>query len=99
MTKAQLIDALVEATGESKADCDRNLEAVLAALSQALEKGERVDLRGFGTFRMRESKARVGRNPRTGESVNIAAKKVPVFKPSKEFAERLKATPAVAESV
>ena len=48
---------------------------------------------------MRESKARVGRNPRTGESVNIAAKKVPVFKPSKEFTERLNATPAVAESV
>ena len=58
-------------------------------MSQALEKGERLDLRGFGTFRLRQTKARLGRNPRTGESVNIVVKKFPFLKPGKEFAERL----------
>lgn len=99
MTKTQLIEELTQTTGLSKADCDRNLDAVLTAISQAIEKGERLDLRGFGTFRLRQTKARLGRNPRTGETVSIAAKKVPVFKPSKELAERLNPATTVSEPV
>ena len=98
MTKAQLIEELAQTTGLSKADCDRNLEAVLSVIGQAIEKGERLDLRGFGTFRLRQTKARLGRNPRTGATLNIAAKKVPVFKPSKELAERLNPASPTSES-
>jgi DNA-binding protein HU-beta len=89
MTKTEMIQHVAESAGQSKAEAERYLDAVLAAVSSALERGERLDLRGFGTFRVRETKARQGRNPRTGEVVTIAAKKVAVFKPSKDLADKV----------
>jgi nucleoid DNA-binding protein len=63
---------------------------VFAGIATALQNGEKLELRGFGTFKIRDQKARVGRNPQTGEAVNIPAKKVAVFKPSKQLAEQVK---------
>ena len=98
MTKTQLIEQLVQTTGQSKADSERQLDAVLSTVTKALSEGERLDLRGFGVFQVRETKARQGRNPKTGEALTIAAKKVAVFKPSKELASRVGGSTAASTS-
>jgi DNA-binding protein HU-beta len=89
MTKSHLIDLIATTTGQSKADTERTLEALLEAVAQALAAGERIDLRGFGVFTPKETKARTGRNPRTGEAVTIAASRKVSFRPSKELKDRL----------
>lgn len=91
MTKSQFVDALALSTGQNKQESERSLEAVIETLTAALKRGERIDLRGFGVFKVREAKARQARNPRTGEMVAVAAKKVATFKPGKEFATALNA--------
>jgi len=85
MTKANLIDHVTEATKGTKKDTEPVIDAVLASITEALVKGEKVDLRGFGSFQVSGKKERQGRNPRTGEAVTIAARNVAVFKPSKEL--------------
>ncbi len=70
------------------------IEALIAEVSGALAKGEKVDLRGFGNFVAREKKARQGRNPKTGETIEIAARKAVAFKPSKELATKVNGEPA-----
>lgn len=89
MTKNNLIDQVAEATEFSKKDTERILEAVLGQIAGALGKGEKVDLRGFGSFQANQKKERQGRNPQTGEAITIAAKTVAVFKPGKELADRV----------
>lgn len=89
MTKNNLIDHVTEATQSTKKETEQVIEAVLASITEALVKGEKVDLRGFGTFQVSAKKERQGRNPRTGEAMTIAARKVAVFKPSKEVSGRL----------
>jgi nucleoid DNA-binding protein len=96
MTKAQLIEALSQRLGQSKQESERVLDAVLDTAKAALQQGEKIDLRGFGTFKLRETKARQARNPRTGETVAVPAKKVAAFKPSKELAALLNAEPAAS---
>ncbi len=70
------------------------IEAFITEVSGALAKGEKVDLRGFGNFVAREKKARQGRNPKTGETIEIAARKAVAFKPSKELASKVNGEPA-----
>ncbi len=70
-------------------DIERLVATILDEVSAALERGDRVELRGFGAFSVRERKARLGRNPRTGESVEVSEKKVPFFKMGKGMRERL----------
>jgi DNA-binding protein HU-beta len=94
MTKQQFIDSVTTATGQSKADIERTLEAILETAAQAFASGERIEFRGFGIFSTKDTKARTGRNPRTGEAVTIAASRKVSFRPSKELKERLTA-PAV----
>jgi DNA-binding protein HU-beta len=89
MTKRQFVDALAQTTGQTKQESERSLEAVLETLTTALKRGERIDWRGFGVFKVRDAKARQARNPRTGEMVSVPAKKVATFKPGKEFAASL----------
>ena len=89
MTKNNLIDHVSQATNGTKKDAEQVIDAVLAAITDALSKGEKVDLRGFGSFQVSGKKERQGRNPRTGETMTIAARNVAVFKPSKELAGRL----------
>ena len=79
MNKAQLIGEIAKVTC-SKKEAGLALDAALAAIQKALKKGDTVTLVGFGTFKVSKRKARVGRNPQTGASLKIAAKKVPVFK-------------------
>ncbi len=83
MNKSELIDAVAEGADISKAAAGRAIDAVVDAIGGALKDGDTVNLIGFGTFLVRERAARTGRNPRTGETINIAASKVPSFKAGK----------------
>ncbi len=84
MNKADLINAVAEKTGVKKKDADASVNAALACIEEALKKGEKVQIIGFGTFEVRQRKARQGRNPRNPEEVvEIAASKAPVFKAGK----------------
>jgi integration host factor beta subunit len=96
MTKNNLIEQVVETTQCNKKDAEQIVEAVLSQITDALAKGEKVDLRGFGSFQANRKKERQGRNPQTGETMTIAAKTVAVFKPSKELAERVNQQPAAS---
>ncbi|MDE2774110.1 MAG: HU family DNA-binding protein [Gemmatimonadota bacterium] len=87
MNKSDLTDSLADATGITKAHASRAVEALFGAddgiISRALRRGERVQITGFGTFEARKRKARIGRNPRTGETIRIAASKSPSFRAGK----------------
>ncbi|GGE04810.1 transcriptional regulator [Marinithermofilum abyssi] len=87
MNKSQLIDRVAEMTGKTKKESTQVVEAVLESIAEALQKGEKVSLIGFGNFEVRERAARTGRNPQTGESIQIQASKVPAFKPGKQLKE------------
>lgn len=89
MTKTNLIDHVAQATKGTKKETEQLIDAVLTSITEALVKGEKVDLRGFGSFQVSGKKERQGRNPRTGETMTIAARNVAVFKPSKELSGRL----------
>ena len=83
MNKSQLIDSMASKADISKAAATRALEAFESSVTDALKSGDSVSLVGFGTFSVRERAARDGRNPQTGETIKIAAAKVPAFKPGK----------------
>jgi len=87
MTKADLVEQVYEAIGPgvTKKDCGAVVDAFLNSVKQALANGEHIEIRGFGTFKVRERRPRLARNPRTGESVRVPARLVPVFKPSRLF--------------
>jgi DNA-binding protein HU-beta len=89
MNKAELIDAVADAADISKAAATRAVDGALASITKALKKGDAVTLVGFGTFSVRKRKARTGRNPRTGEAIDIKASKVPGFKPGKALKDAL----------
>ncbi len=80
MNKTELINAVAAKAEISKKDADKALAAVLASIEEALVKGEKVQLIGFGTFEVKERAARTGHNPKTGEAIEIAAAKLPSFK-------------------
>ena len=83
MNKAELIDAIADSADLSKASASRALDAVIDSVTNALKSGDQVSLVGFGTFAVKERSARTGRNPQTGQPIEIAAAKVPGFKPGK----------------
>jgi DNA-binding protein HU-beta len=83
MNKADLIDAVAEAADLSKAQAGRAVEALLDAVTGALKSGDQVSIVGFGSFLVRQREARKGRNPKTGETIDIAASKAPAFKAGK----------------
>ena len=91
MTKAELVDQVADAVGPSvtKRECRLMVDAFLNALKEALARGDGIELRGFGTFKVRHRKARTGRNPRTGETVEVPSRDVPVFKPSGHLRSRV----------
>ena len=80
MTKVELIAQVAEKTGTSKKASEEAVAAVLASITEALQNGEKVSLVGFGTFEVKTRAARTGKNPRTGEAIEIPAAKVPSFK-------------------
>ena len=83
MNKTELVAAIAETAELSKKDAEKALSATIAAVTEAMAKGEKVQLVGFGTFEVRARDARKGKNPRTGEEITIAASKVPAFKAGK----------------
>lgn len=83
MNKSDLIAKVSESTDLSKKDVTKAVDAVFEAITEALQNGDKVQLVGFGNFEVRERSARKGRNPQTGEEIDIAASKVPAFKPGK----------------
>lgn len=87
MTKADLVEQVADAIGPgiTKKDCALVVDGLLNAIKNALAQHEHIEIRGFGTFKVRERKSRMARNPRTGDPVKVPSRMVPVFKPSKEM--------------
>ncbi len=83
MNKAELINAVAEQAGLSKKDSELAVNAVIAVVTDALAKGDKVQVVGFGSFEVKARAARTGRNPQTGKEIKIAASKTPVFKAGK----------------
>jgi len=90
MNKAELIEEVVGKTGLTKKDVGLVVDALMEAISNTVEKGEKVTLVGFGTFQTIQKKSRRGRNPQTGEEIQIPAKKVPKFVPGKNLREKVR---------
>ncbi|MCY3678435.1 MAG: integration host factor subunit beta [Gemmatimonadetes bacterium] len=91
MTKADLVEQVADAVGPrvTKKNCGLVVDAFLDAVNDALARGDNIEIRGFGTFKARHRKARVARNPRTGEAVPVPPRVAPVFKPSSHFSSRV----------
>ena len=90
MTKSELIQHLAEMNPHLyQRDVERIVSTIFDEVTAALARGDRVELRGFGAFSVKHRDARVGRNPRTGDSVQVAAKSIPFFKAGKELRERV----------
>lgn len=85
MNKVDFVEVILEKVNLNKQEAGQVFESILSAMRQALKEGRRIELRGLGTFGVRTRKPRMGRNPRTGEKVSVPSKKVPFFKPGKEF--------------
>ena len=90
MNKQELIDAVADSAELSKADAGRAVDAFVASITDALRGGEKVSLTGFGTFEVRERAARTGRNPQTGETIQVPASKAPAFKAGKGLKDSVK---------
>ena len=90
MNKAELVAAVSEKTGNTKKDVDKVVSAVFESIMESLGAGEKVQIIGFGTFAARERKGRQGRNPATGEPIQIPAAKAPTFKAGKVLKDSLK---------
>lgn len=90
MTKVDLINSVASKVGLTKADAGRAVDAFIGAISNALAKGEKVTVTGFGTFEVRARAARMGRNPQTGAPLHIAATKTPAFKSGKSLKEAVR---------
>ena len=89
MNKQELITAAAEKTGLSKKDTEATLNAALETIAKALEENEKVQLVGFGSFEIKERAARTGKNPATGEQIDIPASKAPAFKAGKAFKDAI----------
>jgi integration host factor subunit beta len=89
MTKAELVDEVAGMTQLTKKHAEIIVNTVFESIVDSLKAGEKIELRGFGSFRVRTRGARVGRNPRTGDQVQVPAKVIPYFKPGKELRELL----------
>ncbi|MCQ6266036.1 HU family DNA-binding protein [Fictibacillus sp. WQ 8-8] len=90
MNKTDLVNTVSEQTQLSKKDATKAVDAVFEAIAETLKEGDKVQLIGFGNFEVRERAARKGRNPQTGQEIEIAASKVPAFKPGKALKDALK---------
>ena len=94
MNKSDLVDALASSTGMTKADAARAVDALFSPdggiIARSLKQGDRVQITGFGTFEAKHRKARMGRNPRTGQTIHIAATKTPGFRAGKGLKDAIK---------
>ena len=100
MTKAELIEDVSRVVEMSRKDSEIIVETIFDSIVKSLKAGDKIEIRGFGSFRTRQRKPRIGRNPKTGTRVDVPAKKIPYFKPSKELKDVVNssATPAAPPS-
>ena len=96
MTKAELIEDVARAVEMSRKDSEIIVETIFESIVKSLRAGDKVEIRGFGSFRTRQRKARIGRNPKTGVRVEVPAKKIPYFNPSKELKDLVNSGAAAA---
>ena len=94
MKKADLVDVVAQRKNLPRQQVEITVDALIEAVAEGLAKGERIDLRGFGAFAVRESAARKGRNPQTGAEIQIEARRVPTFKAGKELRDKVNNRPA-----
>ena len=102
MTKADLVEEVAKVTELTRKDSEVIVDTLFESVIKALRTGDKLEVRGFGSFRVRQRNARVGRNPKTGEKVEVPAKRVPYFKPSKELKDLIndgQAPPAASPEV
>jgi integration host factor subunit beta len=85
MTKADLVDHVVKSAVVSKKNAETVVDTVFSSIVEALRRDDKIELRGFGSFRVRRRRSRQGRNPKTGDRVNVPEKRIPYFKPGKEL--------------
>lgn len=97
MTKAELVDEVAHAVQLTKKQAETIVNIVFDSIVDSLRAGQKIELRGFGSFRLRSRKSRTGRNPKTGEKVDVPSKKIPYFKPGKELKELINQTQPAAE--
>ncbi len=89
MTKAELVDQVARSASITKKDAEMIVNTVFESIVQSLKDGDKIELRGFGSFRIRQRGSRVGRNPKTGDRVFVPPKRIPYFKPGKDLRELL----------
>lgn len=94
MTKAELIEDVSRAVEMSRKDSEIIVETIFESIVKSLRAGDKIEIRGFGSFRTRQRQSRVGRNPKTGTRVDVPAKKIPYFKPSKELKDLVNSSTA-----
>jgi integration host factor subunit beta len=99
MTKAELVEEVSRVSDLTKKHSEIIVETVFRSIIEALQRGEKIELRGFGSFRLRQREPRKGRNPKTGDKVDVPPKKVPYFKPGKELKELINQEPPPAASL
>src|SRR5882757_3654764 len=87
MTKAELVDEVARVVQLTKKQAETIVNIIFDSIVDSLRTGQKIELRGFGSFRLRSRKSRTGRNPKTGEKVEVPSKKIPYFKPGKELKE------------
>ena len=97
MTKAQIVEEIVQKTGLTKKDVAEAVDQFLKSISTALAEGKHLEIRGFGTFKVKRRKARMARNPRTGDPVPVPERFVPVFKVSKELKDMVATTNPIGQ--
>jgi len=98
MTKADLIDEVSRLAELTRKDSEVIVETIFDSVVRSLRAGDKIEIRGFGSFRTRQRKPRVGRNPKTGDRVEVPAKKIPFFKPSKELKDLVNGDAASARA-
>src|ERR1039458_483795 len=96
MTKTELIEEVSRVVEMTQRDSQVIVEAIFDSIVRSLRKGDKIEIRGFGSFRTRQRQPRIGRNPKTGARVEVPAKKIPYFKPSKELKDVVNSFAAVA---
>ncbi|HTC95728.1 MAG TPA: HU family DNA-binding protein [Terriglobales bacterium] len=96
MTKADLIEEVSKMVELTRKDSEVVVDTIFDSIVHSLRSGDKIEIRGFGSFRTRQRKPRVGRNPKTGDRVDVPAKKIPFFKPSKELKDVVNQTQAEA---
>jgi nucleoid DNA-binding protein len=91
ITKADIVDSVAKATGITKVDTKAVMEGVLTSVIEAVSKGQKIEIRGFGVFHSKKRKARMARNPKNGELVSLSERYVPLFKASNDFTKKVNA--------